>query len=512
MILLLPILSAILMRLAYPPLSLTFFSWWGLTLLFLSIFFAKSYKKVALYSFLFGFVYFGLLFLPFSALFDFVPAELMSLGMVLFALTQACFIIVAGLLMRFFFDRFQLYGFIARVYICITLPSIWVILEWVRSLGTFGNTLGVLAYAHYLNIPFLQLASLGGSYLLSWCVVCVNAVITLTIIDIVRRRREYIWQWLLFWTSFVAIIVLLGLLCRFLLLVPTMPRGERQVSIFQPAVPQNEKLDDRASNTIKHMVLEHVREYSQARKTDLIVLPETLVPEFLLLDKGFMFSLRDAVDATVIFGSPRFKNRGVNNDYCNAVLLMNKYGDVTPLHDKKYLVPFGEYIPYRSLIYGLIAPTGFLETEYSKGEDNHSIASYATSICFESTLPYQIREQVNSGGRAIVVITNDAWYKKTEMLEIHLACAVMRAAENNRYLIQAANTGVSAIIDNHGRILGRTKIDARQWLEGRIEQLVLPTPYTLLGETTVYVSFVILALMGYLVLLSFATKGPAKIL
>jgi apolipoprotein N-acyltransferase len=309
-----------------------------------------------------------------------------------------------------------------------------------------------------------------------------------------------------FTTTIVAGIFILGFICRLLILMPDVSRGQRVVSIFQPAVPQNEKLDDTASNRIKHMIIDQVRLYSQERKTELIVMPETLVPEFLLQDKGFMFSLRDAVDATVIFGTPRFKNRSVNNDYFNSVVLMNKFGDITPLHDKKYLVPFGEYVPYRSLLYWLIAPTGFLETEYAAGEDNQSTAGYASAICFESTLPYQLREQVNSGGKLIIVITNDAWYKKTEMLEIHLACAVFRAVENNRYLLQAANTGVSAIIDNHGRIVGRSQLDARQWLEGTVELQALPTPYTLLGETTVYISWIIVAIMGYVLLLTFVNK------
>jgi len=350
------------------------------------------------------------------------------------------------------------------------------------------------------------LTRLGGSYLLSFGVVFINVVIVLTLLDVFGRRRDLLWQWLVSWTVIVASIIFLGVICQVLLVMPGAPRGQRLVSVFQPAVPQNEKLDDTASTRIKRMVIDQIRLYSQERKTELIILPETLVPEFLLQDKEFMFSLRDAVDATVIFGTPRFKNRSVNNDYCNSVVLMNKFGDVTTLHDKKFLVPFGEFIPYRSLFYGLIASTGFLETEYSRGENNQAVAGYATAICFESTLPYQLREQVNSGGRFIIVLTNDAWYKQTEMLEMHLAFAVLRAVENNRYLVQAANTGVSAIIDNHGRILGRSQIDERGWIEGMVELQSMPTPYTILGETFVYISWIIVAIMGYVLLVSLSHK------
>lgn len=502
----LPLLSAVLLRLTYPPLNMAWLSWFAVVFLLLAIFLANSYKKVIGYGFLFGLVYFGLLILPFSALFDFVPAPVMSLGMLAFAVAQAVFMVVFGIAAKFFYERFQNFNFLGRSYLFLTLPSLWVILEWLRSLSTFGNTLGVLAYAHYLNVPFLQLTRLGGSYLLSFCVLFVNTVIALMFLDILRRRRDLLWQWLVSSTVLVVLGIVLGLLCQLLLVMPGVSRGQRQVSIFQPAVPQQDKLDQRSSAYLKRMMIDQVRLYSQERKTELIVMPETLVPEFLLQDKEFMFSLRDAVDATVIFGTPRFKNRSVNDDYYNSVVLMNKYGDVTTLHNKKYLVPFGEYVPYRSLLYWLIAPTGFLETEYASDRENSSVAGYAASICFESTLPYQIREQVNSGGRLIVVITNDAWYKQTEMLEIHLACAVLRAVENNRYLLQAANTGVSAIIDNHGRILGRSQIDARQWLEGVVELQAMPTPYTLFGETTVYLSLIIVLIMAYLVLLSVVNK------
>lgn len=254
------------------------------------------------------------------------------------------------------------------------------------------------------------------------------------------------------------------------------------------------------------MYIDNIRMHSQLRKTDLFILPETIVPEFLLSDKEFMFSLRDAIDATVIFGTPRFRDRSIDNRYYNAVVLMNKYGDVTALHDKKYLVPFGEYIPGRKYLYWMFESTGFLQSEYSIPSQNKSKADYGSAVCFESTFPYQLREHTRDGAQLLLVLTNDAWFKHTEILEIHLAYAVFRAVENNRYLLQSANTGLSAIIDNRGRILAQSQMDERQWLEGSVKLLMDKTIYTVVGEIAVYLAMVYFVFSIYFVLLGLGNK------
>jgi apolipoprotein N-acyltransferase len=250
-----------------------------------------------------------------------------------------------------------------------------------------------------------------------------------------------------------------------------------------------------------------IRDFSLNAKTDLLVLPETILGEFLLHNKEFMFALRDALGFSLIFGIPR-QDETVEGRYYNSVVLLNRYGGLTVLHDKKYLVPFGEYLPFKPLLYWLLAGTGFFDSEYSAGQlDNNQNSGYAAAVCFESTFPYQLREQIRGGGKLILILTNDAWFAHTALLDMHLSFAVLRAVENNRYVAQSANTGRSAIIDNRGRILQISDIDHKEFLTAETVLLTEKTVYTYFGELIIYLALVFFFLYFYLLLYA---RGRSK--
>jgi apolipoprotein N-acyltransferase len=123
-------------------------------------------------------------------------------------------------------------------------------------------------------------------------------------------------------------------------------------------------------------------------------------------------------------------------------------------YDKQHLVPFGEYIPLRTI---LPLPGPLVETmgDFSLGNSVAPLscgkAQLGVLICFESIFPDLARREVDAGATLLVNITNDAWFGRSSAPWQHLAMAVLRAVENRRSLARAANTGISGFIDPAGR-------------------------------------------------------------
>jgi len=133
-------------------------------------------------------------------------------------------------------------------------------------------------------------------------------------------------------------------------------------------------------------------------------------------------------------------------------------------------VPFGEYIPGRSLLEHIGLGTwaqSFLPMDLSRGDGYNPLAGYGTPICFESTFPLPSRKLTQHGAQALVTVTNDAWFDGSSELVAHFASAVFRAVENRRWVIQSANGGISGIVSPVGQIV--ECIDAEGVISGTIQ-------------------------------------------
>jgi apolipoprotein N-acyltransferase len=114
-------------------------------------------------------------------------------------------------------------------------------------------------------------------------------------------------------------------------------------------------------------------------------------------------------------------------------------------------------------------------------------------ICFEGIFPYITGETVRQGAQVLVNVTNDAWYNRTSAPYQHFAFYVFRAIETDRYVLRAANTGISAIIDPRGRIRGRTSIFTEDVLRGRYALKDTLTPYVRFGDYFIVICLVLVA-------------------
>ena len=141
------------------------------------------------------------------------------------------------------------------------------------------------------------------------------------------------------------------------------------------------------------------------------------------------------------------------------------------MYRKIHLVPFGEYVPVQSVLTlgGRVTAKVVKQiADFSPGEeystgmvDGHKIGTF---ICYEAIFPDLVREFAARGADLLVNITNDAWYGRTSAPYQHMAMAAFRAVENGKYLVRAANTGITAVVDPRGRVLESTELFERTLL------------------------------------------------
>jgi len=177
-----------------------------------------------------------------------------------------------------------------------------------------------------------------------------------------------------------------------------------------------------------------------------------------------------------LVGAPRMDPRS-QDVYYNSAYLLSEDGRITVHYDKLHLVPFGEFIPFKRLLYFVEKFAPMPIGDFSKGKD-YTVFSFpirrdtrsenvtwklwkrvrfSTLICFEDIFPDLTRRFVKEGIDFLVNMTNDAWFHKTSAAYQHAQCSVFRAVENRIAVIRAANTGLSCFIDQKGRIVSTVK-------------------------------------------------------
>lgn len=325
----------------------------------------------------------------------------------------------------------------------IMAPFSFTLLEILRAHGPLGNGFSALYQSLYRFPQLIQVVAFAGPWALSAAIVFVNTSVYLAL----RKRPAYLL------TGLGMIGFLAGL---FLLPIPQV--GEPlKIAVISSNVSQEVKLNGRNLLPLLEKYITLGRQ-AAVEKPDLIVFPESILPGYILRDERLLpefTRLAQEAGSHVLFGTGDIRNGKIYN----SVALISPTGEILDIYSMVYPVPFGEYIPGRRLLakigLGSFAAS-FLPQDLARGEGLTPIGGIGTPICFESTLPAITRGFAANGATLLVTVTNDAWFAGSSELKAHFAAAVFRAVENRRYLIQAANGGISGVINPRGRILQET--------------------------------------------------------
>lgn len=218
----------------------------------------------------------------------------------------------------------------------------------------------------------------------------------------------------------------------------------------------------------------------------VVVWPETAAPFFYGWEAGLSRRLEAIAvggGIPILFGAPWYDPTG--GEYYNSVFQMDARGVVLGRYDKRHLVPFGEYIPMRSILFFLKKLTpggGDFSTGTSPALFRVDGQPVAASVCYEALFPALIREGVLGGATWLVNVTNDAWFGDTVAPHQHLAMARMRCVEFRRPMVRAANAGISAVIEADGGITTSLGLFRRGILVAAVRPAAGDTVYAKTGE------------------------------
>lgn len=394
----------------------------------------------------------------------------------------------------------------------LLLPAAWILADRVRALESAAAfPWAFLGYAAHADPPLRGLASLCGVYGLSF-------VYALGGVWLAERR------WLAAAGLALAVHAVGWLALPGALEPPENPPV--RVAMIQGNIPQSQKWDPAFESRNFASQLELSREALAADPPDLLMWPEAAVPGFLLSDADVAryTSLADSqrefrdpllalardhqlpllVGALALTPVP---GQRIPNVYNSAYVITPADG-LADRHDKTVLVPFGEYIPARGLLFGSLSAvaTGLADLgDVTPGERVRRLRGLgrvgehapAVLICYEVVYPGVVRRAVREGARLLINITNDAWYGRSSAPHQFLAIAKLRSAEHGLPMLRDANTGVSALIDASGAVLSETPIFERRVLEGELPRArASATPYSRIGDWPLWASAAGFVLLG----------------
>jgi apolipoprotein N-acyltransferase len=393
----------------------------------------------------------------------------------------------------------------------LTMPIAWTAVEWVRTYFPIGFPWNLVGYTAYRNLELIQFAEFTGVYGVSALIVFFNAVVYLVIF----RRGTPRLQTISLSTLTVMMVALVAFGAWRIANLKNAPgNGTLKVAMVQANIPQSLKWDPKFLPE-SYQVYQEETTNAAKRGVDLIVWPEAAAaflfqpddryPAALAEDAAYrqkLLTLASSTGVPILFGAPALAQRDGQLGFYNRAYLVSAKGEVVAHYDKMQLVPFGEYVPARSIL-------GFFVNRVVKGlgdmvpGDQQTLfsvkgAKLGVLICYESIFPDFTRREVKLGANVLVNITNDAWYGESSAPFQVLAMAAMRSVETKVPMVRTANTGISALIEPSGRITNRTPLFKRGTEIVDVSFRPVQTVYTMVGDLFAEICF-ILTMIGLLI-------------
>ena len=348
-------------------------------------------------------------------------------------------------------------------------PFIWVGLEYAR-LGVTGQLWNAIGYSQAFHPWLIQAARFGGVYAVGFLIVMVNTAIVFALVG--RTARNLAIGGL---TVVAAVAILLGLGADVWVIDNDTSGSDYDLSIIalQPNVPMTlVKTEEEIEQlTVRHLEMSRRALSMEAAgaKHRLLVWPESPMNFAYASDRKFQEVVtKFAVDnqTSILFNS---QEPAPGGGTYNSALLINEKGLVISQYDKIRLLPFGEYVPLPRWLPGASLITAIVG-DFTPGA-NYTLMPVASHragvfICIESAYPSIARSMANAGADVLINISNDGYLGPTAVMRQHLANAVFRAVENDRSVVRITNSGITALIDNDGRVHDQTKgfeADIRVW-------------------------------------------------
>jgi apolipoprotein N-acyltransferase len=370
--------------------------------------------------------------------------------------------------------------------VLVAAPFLWVAVELARTLVT-GFPWNLLGTAQVDNISLSRITAWTGVYGVSFEIMLVNVALAAAFL-VPKKKRG---------TLLLASLAAAAVLQAGRLVEPPAIHADRAALLVQENIPVDATWTrDNFERTLRELTDLSVKAVSSSAsgsasdsktsKPDLIVWPESPAP-FLTADPLFrepVSEMAREAHSWMVTGAignvPAMHSSTSASEVFNSAALISPAGEWTARYDKIHLVPFGEYLPFPRLFAfagGLTKEVGSFQMGSSRAPLVAGDKKLGVFICYESVFPGEVREFANQGAEVLVNLSNDGWYGDSGAYAQHLNQTRVRAIENDRWILSATDTGVTASIDPYGRTVARLP---------RKERAALVAPYALTSVTTFY--------------------------
>jgi len=481
------IIAGAIVPFAFAPFNFYFLSLISLTALFYLWSETESNRENFILGYLFGFAMFGV-----GVSWLHISINLFGgmniVGAYFFTFLLIAFISLYPALCGYLTNRFF------KDFYIIALPALWLITEWCRG--------WILTGFPWLNIGTSQTDSLLANYapiIGDYGISFIICIIAVSISSLIRGNMKQ--------RMISSAIIMLIALSAFVLndIDWTQKNGKKlSVTLVQGAIPQKIKW----KSEYREKTYEIYSSLSEPYwSSDLIIWPETAIPSYYHYADDFINRIAEKQQGTgTLFMSGIVNKDQPANKYYNSILLMD---DKHRFYNKHHLVPFGEYLPLKALLDRMLRFLQIPMSDFSSGNVKHKLletdkAVFGMSICYEDAYGTEIRRSLPEAN-ILINVSNDAWFGDSMAPHQHLQIARMRAIENGRYLLRSTNTGISAVIDNKGKVIARSPQFEPHALYSKAELFIGETPYSKYGN------YLIISLSFLILLLSFILQRKAKI-
>ncbi len=468
-----PALSGVLLCFSFPPVSLFPLAWIGLIPFLIFITESRSRSSLLLGHLVLSLFYFG-------GVLYWIPRVLVVHGGLHWAVAGLVYGLMLGLLSSFLLPFTLLTHFVSRYGLRIALlsaPGFWLLTEILRNYFVVnGFPWAALGYSQFPYLWIIQIADLGGVYLLSFLIVLLSCALLAMI-----NLRDFRFG--------LSALLLFGFANMY---------GAYRIHLWEPPATYRIK----AGLVQGNILLGAGREYyakmyfeelprlaMQAKEqgAQWILLPEAQNP--YVFDQDFYFKTFWKGQATrlgvyILFNSASFDDTA-EGVYYNSAYQLDPSGEVNYRYDKIHLVPFGEYLPFSRWL-TFARPLVREVSSFHPGSElklgTIGELTYGTLICYEAIFPEISRDSVNMGADMLVNLTNDAWFGVTAAPTQHLQMASFRAIENRKTLLRAANSGYSAVVSFTGEIEQQTSLFVPDVIVRDVSANSMKTVFSYLGN------------------------------
>ena len=393
-------------------------------------------------------------------------------------------------------------GELVGIKAAFTLPVAWIAFDFIRSFLFSGFAWAMLGHSQFRTLPLIQIADLAGVYCITLLIVLANIVLHRALRAVSGAGVPYPVK-----SAVLLLLLLLGtLFYGFNRLNDSNITHSKplRVALVQGNIPQDVKWSPAFREHTLETYERLTRDASRGG-VDLIVWPESAVPFFFQdepLQAERIRNLARETNACLLFGSPAHELRNGKSTFLNSAFMVSPRGETVGRADKLHLVPFGEYVPLGNIltfINKIVVGIG----DFAPGERAVTLDTGSTKlgvqVCYEVIFPELARQYVQSGARVLVAITNDAWFGRSSAPYQHLAISTFRAIETRTPLIRAANTGVTAIVDQNGHIRTMTALFVEAYRTGEIQPGRGESLYLTIGDAPAWLCVLLTAGIAVLI-------------